>query len=154
MCSRWLALWLTVLWSPADGSGCIGRSFVLTRSLVMIVVTVISGRACLRVDLAARLAFPSSVTGISASLQASALPGASTFFFHIDQNCSFRHQGVWLSCQGDLHCGLVRHPALHGCAQDRHPQVLHPPILFTSMKLLLVKECDRDPSTGAGFPPL
>ena len=40
-------------------------------------------------------------------------------------NTIISYQGVWLSCQGDPHRGLVRQPALHGRPQDRHPQVLH-----------------------------
>ena len=47
------------------------------------------------------------------------------FFLDVDQSYSFQPQGVWRSCQGDLHRGLVGHPALHGCPQDRHSQVLH-----------------------------
>ena len=97
---------------------------------MVIVVIVISGRVCLRVDSAAPLVFPSSVTGISASPPASALPGALTHpsnghLFLLDVDQSFQPQGVWRSCQGDLHRGLVGHPALHGRPQDRHPQVLH-----------------------------
>ena len=38
-------------------------------------------------------------------------------------------QGVWLSCQGDSHRGLVGQLALHGRSQDRHPQVIHVALL-------------------------
>ena len=38
-------------------------------------------------------------------------------------------QGVWLSCQGDSHRGLVGQLALYGRSQDRHPQVLHVALL-------------------------
>ena len=99
---------------------------------MVIVVIVLSGRGCLRVASAASLVFPFSLTGISASLPASALPGALTypsnghlFLLDVNQSYSCQPQGVWRSCQGDLHRGLVGHPALHGCPQDPHPQVLH-----------------------------
>ena len=47
-------------------------------------------------------------------------------------------QGVWLSCQGDSHSGLVGQLALHGRSQDRHPQVIHVALLVHVVRNLFI----------------
>ena len=151
MFSRWLASQLTVLWSPADGSGWIGRSFGETRSHAIIV----SGRACPRVDLAARLDFPSSVTGISASLQALASPGASTFFFTSIKTEAFDIRECGSPARATFivdSSGTLRYMAAH--RTDIPRCFILQSFSHSIVKFLLVKECDRDPSAGAGFPTL
>ena len=50
-------------------------------------------------------------------------------------------QGVWLSCQGNSHRGLVGQLALHGRSQDRHPQVLHVALLVPVDSHLCAHTC-------------
>ena len=120
------------------------------------IVVVKSGRACLRVGLAAHLASQSSVTGISASLQALVLPGAlSILFLFFVKTAAFDTRGCGSPARAtfivDL-SGTLRYMAAHRTDIPRcFNRSFSPPYIA---QLLLFKERDRDPSAGAGFPPL
>ena len=143
--SRWIRLALNFLF---------WRSFGRARSHVIVVVK--SGRACLRVGLAAHLASQSSVTGISASLQALVLPGAlSILFLSFFKTAVFYTRGCGSPARAsfivDL-SGTLRYMAAHRTDIPRcFNRSFSPPYIA---QLLLFKERDRDPSAGAGFPPL
>ena len=99
------------------------------------IVVVKSGRACLRVGLAAHLASRSSVTGISASLQALVLPGALSILFLLFQKLQlFTPGGVvllpgrpsWWTCRAPCATWLRTGPTSPGASTDPfHLHILH-----------------------------